>query len=102
MIEDLMGSLQKAQNGMQNAQKKLDNIIIKADAENGLVTVEANANKKIINIKISNELFEQNDKEAVEDLVLTAVNRALEKAEKAYEKEMSGFTQGLFGNIPGL
>ncbi len=68
-----------------------------ADAENGLVKVVSNGNRKITSIEISPEIM--NDREQVEELTLIAVNRALEKAEKVAESEMQGIAKGI---LPGL
>tara|TARA_R110000868_G_scaffold269842_4_gene529249 strand:+ start:1309 stop:1521 length:213 start_codon:yes stop_codon:yes gene_type:complete len=70
---------------------------VSADAENGLVKVVSNGNRKITSIEISPEIM--NDREQVEELTLIAVNRALEKAEKVAESEMQGIAKGI---LPGL
>lgn len=99
MFGDLMGKLQEAQAQMQESKKRLDDIFIDEEIEGGLVKVTVTGNKKIKNLSISQELIDDKDKEAIEDLVLTVLNRALEKAEKVNEQEMGGVAQGM---MPGL
>ncbi len=100
MLDQLMSQMQEQ---TEEATKKLDSIIVMGEAENGLVKVSSTGNKKIINIEISDEIA--GDKEAIEDLVIVAVNRAIEKAEEVHEKEMGGIAQGMLpdlGNLGGL
>ena len=97
-----MGKLQDAQKQMEETKKRLDSVFVEAEAEGGLVKVKANANRKIVNISISQQLVDEKDKDALEDLVLTAVNRALEQAEKVNESEMQNVAMGMMPNIPGI
>ena len=94
MLEQLMSQMQSQ---TEEVKKRLEETEIHAEAENGLVKVTVNGNRKILNITISSEIFD--DKEAVEDLTIVAINRALEKAEKVHEKEMGSIAQGM---LPGL
>ena len=62
MFGDIMGKMQEAKKMMEEKKRKLDSVFVEGVAENGLVKVTANANKKITNITIADELFE--DKES--------------------------------------
>jgi len=92
-----MSKMQDAQKQMEEVKKRLENVYVEGVAENGLVKVTANANKKIINISISDEIL--NDKETMEDLLIVAINKALEKAENVNNSEMGSLAQGM---MPGL
>ncbi|MDP4267386.1 MAG: YbaB/EbfC family nucleoid-associated protein [Bacteroidota bacterium] len=102
MFGDMMSKLKDAQKTMEETKKRLDTIYVDAEAENGKVKVTANGNKKIKDIVISEELLKENDKQALEDILVVAVNRALEKAEKVSEAEMQGIAKGILPNFPGL
>ncbi len=81
MLEDLFGNLQKQQEEMQ---QKLATIFVEAESGDGAVTVKAGADMHLENIKIDPTKLDVTDTEQLEDLVLEAVNRALEMAhEKA-------------------
>ncbi len=97
MFGDFMSKMQDAQKQMEEVKKRLENVYVEGVAENGLVKVTANANKKIINISISDEIL--NDKETMEDLLIVAINKALEKAENVNNSEMGSLAQGM---MPGL
>ena len=78
-------------------QKDLNNIVVEADAEGGLVKVKASGNKKILSIEIDDSLLK--DKETLEDLVIVAVNKAIEKSEAVYEKQMASIAGDM---VPGM
>ena len=58
------------------------------------------ASTEVTSIKIKEEVVDSDDVEMLEDLVLSAVNEALKKAEEASSNQMGKLTGGL--NIPGL
>ncbi|MEM6963579.1 MAG: YbaB/EbfC family nucleoid-associated protein [Bacteroidota bacterium] len=81
MFGDLLGNMEEKQKQMQ---EKLKDIHVSGESGNGAVKVVANANQQIINISVSKEIIDPDDPEQLEDLLMVAVNRALEQAaEKA-------------------
>ena len=99
MFGDFMGKMQEAQQKMEEAKSRLDTVYVEADAENGLVKVTSTANRKITQISIDKSLFDDGDKEAIEELVLIAVNRALQKAEQVNEAEMQALASSYMGGM---
>lgn len=99
-INQMMKQVKKMQEQMLKAQEELANKTVDGSAGGGVVTVTANGQKKILNVTIKPEAVDPDDVEMLQDLVLTAVNDALTKAEEMAAKDMSKFTGGL--NIPGL
>lgn len=98
MFGNMMGKLQEMKQKSEEVKKRLDTIIVDADAED-LVKVSSTGNRKINSIRIDEQLIEEGDREKIEDLCLFAVNRALEKAEKVAETEMQGIAKGM---LPGF
>ncbi len=102
MFGDLFGNVEQQQEEMR---KKLATITVSADAGNGAVTVTANANREILDVKIDKTKLDWDDVEQVQDLVLAAVNNALEKAmikeqaeaQKLISQMMPPGLEGLFG-----
>jgi len=99
---DIFNKLNEAKSMIEKAKQELESVIVEGQSEGGKVKVKANANKKILGVEIDPELIEMNDKEILEDLLLVAINRALELADKENAKHMQGTAQGLIPGFPGL
>ncbi|CAN5285092.1 YbaB/EbfC family nucleoid-associated protein [soil metagenome] len=102
MFGDLMGKLGEMQQRMEDMKKRLDTITVIGEAGNGLVKATATGNRKLVNLQISPELLEENDAEALEDLITVAVNRALEQAEKLAEAESTAMGRDMLPGFPGM
>lgn len=98
MFDKLFQAQQKA----QEIKARLDTISVTGDAEGGKVRVIATANKEIKEIKISEELVAEGDKEQIEDLVLVAVNKALTQADNVAQTEMAAASQEMLSGLGGL
>ena len=99
-INNLMKQAQKLQKDMEQAQKDLETKEFEASVGGGAVVVKANGKKEILSINIKEEVVDPDDVEMLEDLVLSAVNEALKKAEEESTNQMGKLTGGL--NIPGM
>lgn len=99
---DIMGKMQEAQKQMEETKKRLSDMIVDVQSEGGLIKVSSDCNMKIRNIEISDELLQGNDKSALEDLIIVAINKVLEKAKATNEVEMSKVARGMLPNLGGL
>jgi nucleoid-associated protein EbfC len=99
MLGDLFSKLQEAQQKMQEGKQKLASIIIDGEAAEGAVKVSVTGNREVKTISIDNQLLSPDRKEELEDLLITALNRALQNAEKMWEDEMKGLAGGMLGGI---
>lgn len=99
-MQGMMAKLQEAQAKMEETKKRLDTIMVDGDAGNGLIVATSTANRKITNIAIDDELLE--DKEALEDYLIIALNKALEKAGQVHDTEMGAAARGGMPDIPGM
>ena len=95
MFGDLMGGMEEKQNALH---QKLSETMVEGDSGDGTVIVTANCVRQITNISINVEMVQ--DMEQMEDLILVAVNRALEKAMEIETQE----SQALLNEImpPGM
>jgi DNA-binding YbaB/EbfC family protein len=98
-MQQMMKQVKKMQEQMEKAQQELATKTVEGTA-GGVVTVTASGQKKILNIAIKPEAVDPEDVDMLQDLVLTAVNDALAKAEELANKDMGKLTGGM--NIPGL
>lgn len=102
MFDNLMGNMEEQQAAMQ---QKLAAILIESSAGDGAITVKASANKQIVNISIDETKLDLTDKEELEDLLLIAINRALDLAEEKAAAETENLLKDMlppgFGNLFG-
>ncbi|MBN2173505.1 MAG: YbaB/EbfC family nucleoid-associated protein [Bacteroidales bacterium] len=101
-MADLFSKLKDARKRIEDAKKRLNDIIVETSVENGAIKVKANANKVITSIDITQEFYDKADKEALEDMLLSAINIALEEAAQKGEIEMKEITRDMLPNFPGL
>ncbi|MCX7626198.1 MAG: YbaB/EbfC family nucleoid-associated protein [Candidatus Sumerlaeaceae bacterium] len=88
------------QERMEKVREELKQKTVEASSGGGMVTAIANGNQEIVAVKIKKEAIDEDDVEMLEDLVVAAVNLALEKSKELNEQELSKLTGGL--KIPGL
>jgi DNA-binding YbaB/EbfC family protein len=100
MNRSFMRQAQELQAKLAKAQQELAEATIEASSGGGAVKVIVNGQQQVLSVKISPEAIESDDVEMLEDLVMTAVNEALNKAQEMAAKRMGKLTGGL--NIPGL
>lgn len=95
-MQNLMRQAQKMQADLQKKQEEAANTEFEVSAGGGAVTVKATGAKEIKEIIIKKEVVDPDDVEMLQDLVLTAVNEALRKADDMMQDGLGGL------NIPGL
>ena len=83
------------QKNMKKKQKELGKTEVQFSAGGGMVIAVATCDMKIKSIKINPDAVDPNDVEMLEDLVLAAVDGALNSAQETMGKEMGKLTSGL-------
>jgi DNA-binding YbaB/EbfC family protein len=99
-MNQMMKQVKKMQEQMLKAQEELGTKTIEGSAGGGVVTVAVNGHKKVLNITIKPEAVDPEDIDMLQDLVLTAVNDALTKADELANQDMGKYTGGM--KLPGL
>lgn len=99
-MNNLIKQAQKFQKQMQEMQQEAENKEFTATVGGGAVSATVTGKKEITNITIKPEVVDPDDVEMLQDLILSACNEALKKAEEETSGEMKKLTGGL--NIPGL
>ena len=94
---------QEMQSKMTKAQEELGDIEVEGQSGGGMITALVNGKKELLSLKIEDDILEE-DKEMIEDLIIAAVNQALQNVTKVSEEKMSSITGGLGGKIkfPGM
>ncbi len=96
-MQAMLKQAQNLQKEMMKSQEAITNMTF--NAENGLVKVKMKGNKKLEKVDISKDSpLEIDDIEMLEDMILVAVNDALNQIDKVTEEKMGKYTKGL----PGL
>jgi len=87
----LLKQAQKMQEDMEVSEKELEKEIVEGSAGGGMVKVTASGKKKILSLKINPEVIDPDDDdlEDLEDLIIAAVNQAIDNADKLSKDEMS-------------
>ncbi|MDA3916094.1 MAG: YbaB/EbfC family nucleoid-associated protein [Deltaproteobacteria bacterium] len=99
-MNSMMKKAQNLQKKMMKTQAELATKTIEASSGGGMVKVIANGAQKIESIVMEKEVVDPEDIEMLQDLVLAAVNDALNKSQEMVTSEMGKLTGGL--NLPGL
>ena len=101
-MQNLMKQVQKMQEKMGEVQAQLENKTITAESGGGMVKVTANGRQQIVKIEMEKEVVDPEDIEMLEDLVVAAVNKAIEESNAMAQEEMAKVTSGMMPNIPGM
>ena len=96
-LENMFGDMEAQQKAMR---EKLAEYTVESEASEGAIKISANANRELTNITIDPAFLKNVEAEELEDLLLVAINRALQSA---LEKEAAE-TQELLKDMlpPGL
>ena len=90
---DMMKQIQQAGEKMQDVQKQLEKIVAYGEAGGGMVKVSVSGKQKVLTLSIDPDIMD--DPEMVQDLVLAAVNNALDESAKLAQEEISRATGGM-------
>ena len=94
-MQQLMQQAQRMQQQMAQKQAELAEQTVTAQSGGGMVSATVNGAHELLSLTI-----DPDDKEMLEDMVVAAVNQAMQKADEMAQQAMSKLTGGL--NIPGL
>lgn len=96
----MMQQARKMQEQLMAAQQKAAETEVTASAGGGAVKVTVSGTMRLTKLEIDPETLDPEDVEMLQDMVLAAVNDALDSAEQVANQQLSAITGGL--NIPGL
>jgi len=99
-MNQMLKQAQKMQADMQKAQEELVLRTVEASAGGGAVSVRVSGKKELLEVKIAPSAVDPDDVEMLEDLIMSAVNEGLRKADDMAANEMGKITGGM--NLGGL
>ncbi len=95
----MMGKVKEVQEKVKVVQEELKHKTVIGESGAGMVKATANGHRKIIKIEIDDAL---SDVEMAKDLIIAAVNQAIEKSDEMAKEAIRKETEGMLPNIPGL
>ena len=102
-MSKLLKQAKDMQEQIEQAQSQLAKLVIEADSGGGMVSVKVNGKQEIIELNIDSDAMSE-DKEMLEDLIISALNKALSKSKSDSQEKMNSIAGGMMGGmkIPGL
>lgn len=96
----MMKQVQQLQEQMRQAQEELAEQMVSASVGGGVVTVVMNGQQEVQSVAIEPEAVDPEDVDMLQDLIVVAVNEALNKSRELAESKLAPLTGAL--SIPGL
>ena len=99
---NILKQAQAMQQQMLLVQEGLKEKELTSSVGGGALTVKVNGQKELLEVKLTDDIIKEaaDDKEMLEDLIVSAVREAMRQADELAEAEMGKVTGGI--NIPGL
>lgn len=94
-IQAMMKQAQKLQKDMMSEKEKIDKT--EYVGTSSFVTVTVMGDKKVKSIKIDSKNIEEDEIEMLEDMIVVAINNALNQIDQDTKKKLGKYTQGLPG-----
>jgi len=91
----LMGQFQNMQKKMEEQQEMLANEYVTTSAGGGAISIEISGHQRVRSIELSEELLDPAEREMLQDLLVAAVNAAVEESQAMAAARMEGLTGGL-------
>lgn len=99
-MQGIVRQAQKMQNQIAKVQSGFANKKVEASTGGGVVTAVVSGEQKLLDIKIDRSVVDPDDVEVLQEMIVGAINQAMESAEKMVNSEIEKVTGGF--NIPGL
>lgn len=100
MNKQILRQAQELQARLARAQQELEKATVVGTAGGGVVKITMTGHQKVQGVEIAPEAVESKDVEMLQDLVMAAMNDALEKSQQLAQSRLGAITGGL--KIPGL
>lgn len=97
-INALMQQAQKMQKQMERKQKELESKEFEFSSNGGAIKIKMLGSKQIVSLEIDEDLIDPSEKEMLQDMIVVAMNDAINKI----DEEASSIMGSVAGGIPGL
>ena len=99
-MNNLVRQAQQMQAKIAKVQEEIGEKTIEASTGGGVVTATVNGKQELLKLTIDPDVLDPEDVEMVEEMVVGAVNQAMEAAGEMMNSEIEKITGGL--SVPGL
>ena len=102
-MSKMLKQAQEVQKQIEDVQNELDELHIYGEAVGGMVKATVNGKMEVLDLTLKDEILEE-DKDMIEDLIISAVNNAMKKAQEESQNRMNSVAGGMLGGmkIPGM
>ena len=102
-MSKMLKQAQQMQKDIENVQNELDELQINSESGGGLVQVTINGKMELLDLNLKDEILTE-EKEIIEDLIISAVNNAISKAQDESQNRMNSVAGGMLGGLkmPGM
>lgn len=94
-IQQMMQQAQKLQKDMEKTQGELEAKEYTVTTGGGAITLVMNGAKEVISLDINEDVIDPEDKEMLQDMIVSAFNQANKQINDEQQAKMGAFTQGL-------
>lgn len=98
----MFDKLSQAQQKIEEIKQRLDTISVTGEACGGMIKITATANKDFKDLSIHPDFLANAGKEELEEVLIVAINKTLEQADRVSQTEMEAATKGMMGGLGGL
>ena len=95
-INALMQQAQKMQQQMNKKQKELESKEYEFTSNGGAIKIKMLGTKEITSLEIDEDLIDKDEREMLQDMLMVAINDAINKVEEDFAEAMNGF------KVPGI
>jgi DNA-binding YbaB/EbfC family protein len=99
-MNEIMKQAQQMQQRMSQVQNELAGRTVTASVGGGMVSVTVNGKNELLSVQIDKEVINPEDQDMLQDLIVSAVNEGIKKAQDMAQAEMRKITGGM--SIPGI
>ena len=98
----MLKQAQEVQKQIENVQNELEDLTIKGESGGGMVKATVNGKMELLDLSLQRGILNE-EKDIIEDLIISAVNNAMTKAQEVSQDRMNSVAGGMLGGmkIPG-
>ena len=101
IMSKILKQAQKIKKDMEEAENSLEDMRVSCKSNDGMVEITMSGKKNLISLSLSHDLLNE-EKDVIEDVIISAINKAVLETDGKVKEKMSSITGGMVPNIPGF